>query len=77
MSHELDSSEHFAVFIKKTAKQDNMSLIDTIVSYCEESETMDMESAIALLDSSMKAHLKQDAINNRKVLGFKLANALF
>jgi len=73
---EVTNKEKFAATIRTIARENDLNLIESISSYCEDNE-IDMEDVIPLLDKNMKAELRVCAVQHRMVPGEKPVNQLF
>lgn len=70
------SCEAFALQIKMLAKEDNMTLFDALLAYCETAE-LEVEAIYELIDPIFCETLKLDAIKSRRVLNIKNTPELF
>jgi len=72
----IDSKENFADHIRATSKHNHISLMDSITSYCMDTE-IPMENIIQMIDKSLKEEIRVEAINNRMVPSIAKIKALF
>ena len=70
--HDIEKStkEQFALKIAEIGTKNNLDIIESISSFCEDN-LIEIEDIIHLLDRSMREKIKMVAIEKRYVLGIK------
>lgn len=70
--HDIDKStkEQFALKIAEISSKNNLDIIESITSFCEDN-MLEVDDVLHLLDKSMKDKIRMVAIEKRYVLGVK------
>ncbi len=72
----ISSKELFAEHIRRASKFNGISLLDAIVSYCEDT-SLQIEDIIMMIDVNLKEELRVEVINDNRVVNVKKIAALF
>lgn len=75
--HDIETStkEQFALKIAEISNNNQLDIIESIISFCEDN-LLDVDDVIPLLDKSMRDKIKVVAIDKRYVLGVKKVGVL-